>query len=363
MIHGQEHVATRVREAGIAGAGGAGFPAYAKWGPSRLVVNHQESEPGYFMDQWLGKAKAKELASLFDALLEQGVLDLVVVAPKHKDRDDCLILETRTGGDVREPDELPIEPDDHDGVVFTYTQDRYAFGKEKALLAIAAGTTIGDDLPLDHDWLVHNTETLWNVYQALEHGEPVTRKLVHVYGDVPEHRLLDVPIGTPLGPLLEAAGTSLDGIDLEDEVLTDGGPGWNFEITDPDGFGVRKRTNAVLVLDRDTVDEIRQGGPEARIDVLNNSDYAWDVDDPETEPTRLSVDRVRVPLISNPSFAGLVAPSRPIVEPGQRVARTRTVAEHDPKGSFSEIQHAPFDGIVTEVVDEGAQGYVEIARA
>jgi len=350
----------RIREAGIAGAGGAGFPAHAKWGPDRLLVNHQESEPGYYIDKWLGEEHAEELAELFDALLDEGVFDLIVVGAKDKDKGWSQRLVKATGGTVYGSADLPIDPDEEEGVVFTYTADQYNFGKEKALLAMATGTNVGEDLPMEHGWLVHNTETLWNVYRTLDAGEPVTRKYVHVYGETPEHRFLDVPVGTPIEPLLEAAGTSLDEIQAGDHVLADGGPGWCFEVTDPESFGVRKRTNAILVLDGETVEEVRQGGPGARIDVLHNGDYDWDHEDPETEPTRLDVEAVQVPLISNPGFAGLVAPSEPTVGEGDDVETRDEIADLSDEGRFSEVHHACLAGSVTAVERGDEDGFVRI---
>jgi Na+-translocating ferredoxin:NAD+ oxidoreductase RnfC subunit len=69
----QRDAVEMIRSAGVVGAGGAGFPAYAKWkqvdSTPYLLVNHQESEPNYWIDKWLGRDRAGELAALFEALL------------------------------------------------------------------------------------------------------------------------------------------------------------------------------------------------------------------------------------------------------------------------------------------------------
>jgi Na+-translocating ferredoxin:NAD+ oxidoreductase RnfC subunit len=48
-------LATTIRNAGVSGAGGAGFPSHAKWDRldevDHLLVNHQESEPNYYLDK------------------------------------------------------------------------------------------------------------------------------------------------------------------------------------------------------------------------------------------------------------------------------------------------------------------------
>ncbi len=340
--------AVTIRNAGVAGAGGAGFPTYAKWERldevNSLLVNHQESEPNYYMDKWLGRERADELAMLFDGLLDR-TFDRVVVATKATDRNPWLgPLEKATGATVYEPDELPID-DDETGVIVAYTDDRYEYGMESVLMRLVGGVVLGgNDLPMDHGWIVQNTETLVNVSRALVDGEPTTRKLVHVDGRVPRHRFLEVPIGTPATDLLEAAGRT-DGLD-DNEVPLDGGPGWCFEIERaPNRFGVRKRTNCLLVMEESVVEENKIGAG-GRVNVL--APAAWKETTHEPEPTETLVpDRVEVPLITNPDFEGVVTPSEPIVQSGDHVKTGEMIAR--PGEDISIAQHASIDGTVTRV--------------
>ncbi len=348
-------IATTLRNAGISGAGGAGFPTHAKWehldDVSFLLVNHQESEPNYYVDKWLGRSRAGDFASFFDALLEQA-LELVVVCAKETDRERWTReLEDVVDGTVYAPEQLPLDPDDESGVVFAYTEDRYEYGMENVLLRLVADVVLQDELPMDHGWIVQNTETMHNVFRALDEGDPVTRKLVHVDGNVPRHRFLDVPVGTPAATLLEAAGRS--SAELDDETLADGGPGWCFEVDgSPAEFGVKKRTNCVLVLDDEVVAENTLG--DGRVNVLNAYDWSGDH---ETEPTRIEPDVVRIPLITNPDFGDVVVESRPIVGEGAEVTEGEMIAVPG-KDAISNTQHASIDGTVTAVTD----AHVEIRR-
>ncbi|MEF8757977.1 MAG: hypothetical protein V5A33_07045, partial [Halobacteriales archaeon] len=226
-------LATTLRNAGVSGAGGAGFPTYAKWKRLDevrcLLVNHQESEPNYYIDKWLGKSRADDFATLFDALLGDA-LELIVVCGKEPNRDPWMNdLEEALDGTVYTPDQLPLDPGDESGVVFAYTDDQYEYGMESVLLRLVTGVVMGDDLPMDHGWIVQNTETMWNVFRTLERGDPVTRKFVHVDGNVPRHRFLEVPVGTPASALLEAAGRPPTDL-RADETIADGGPGWCFRV-------------------------------------------------------------------------------------------------------------------------------------
>jgi Na+-translocating ferredoxin:NAD+ oxidoreductase RnfC subunit len=347
---------TTLRNAGVSGAGGAGFPTYAKWEhldeTPFLLVNHQESEPIYYIDKHLGRDRDEEFATFFDALLTEA-FDLIVVCAKETDRKRWTAdLEAATDATSYPPEELPLDPVEESGVVFAYTEDRYEYGMETVLLRLVADVVLQDELPMDHGWIVQNTETLYNALRALDDGDPVTRKLVHVDGNVPRHRFLDVPVGTPASTLLEATGRPAADLGT-DETLADGGPGWCFAVdAAPDEFGVRKRTNCVLALDEGVVEQNTLG--DGRINVLNAYDWTGDH---ETEPVAVEPDRVRVPLVTNPDFGDVVAKSRPIVDEGADVAEGEMIAVPD-GDAISNAQHASVDGTVTAVTDT----HVEIRR-
>ena len=352
------NIADVIQHAGISGAGGAGFPSYAKWQRidevDHLMVNHQESEPNYYIDKWLAKEYPDTFADLFDALLGE-LIQTVVIGAKEKNREEWMgPLEELAPGVIYHPDDLPIDADDEDGVVYAYTADTYQLGMESVLLNMVADTIIGRDLPMDHGFIVQNTETLYNIQQALENGQPVTTKWVHAGGDVPNHRFLEVPVGTPAVDVLEAAG--LEGGEIPDDaILADGGPGWCFECDlEPEDFGITKRTNALLVLDRDVADDNTFG--DGRINVLEARE--WTSPDDEREPTeRLEPEQVFIPLITNPDFEGIVTPSEPTVSAGDEVSVGDVVAE--PAEGISNYHHASIDGVVAEVTD----GHVIIDRA
>jgi Na+-translocating ferredoxin:NAD+ oxidoreductase RnfC subunit len=346
-------IAETVRAAGVAGAGGAGFPSYVKWTDlediDHLMVNHHESEPCYYADKWLGRERADALGRFVGGLLET-TLDAVVVGTKAKYLEEGWLdpLIAATDATVCGPEDLPVDVDESAGVTFACTPDVYTYSEERVLLRVAAGVGIGEDLPTDHGWIVHNTETLWNIYRATADGAPVTRKYVHVDGSTPSHRCLDVPIGTTASTLLEAAGLEDDTVSAG-QVLADGGPGWCYEIDEAPGeFGVRKRTNAVLVLDEDLVRDHTQ--EDGQIDVLAARDWGPNDGRPhETEPARITPDQVRIPRITNAAYTGLVAPSEPAVAVGDEVSIGDVIAT--PGDGISIPQHASIDGTITGVTD------------
>jgi len=346
---GAGELADEIRSAGIEGAGGAGFPAAAKWQRideiDSILINHQESEPNFLKDRHLGREHAPELASVIEWLLD-GIVSTVVVGTKESYRGVWLgSLEEETGAKIVTPEELPIDRDTAPEIVIACTEDRYEFGMESVLLRSVADVTIGRDLPLDHGWLVQNTESLYNIYRALAEDAPVTRKLVHVDGDTPRHRFLDVPVGTPATTLLAEAGRP--GGPGESEIIADGGPGWSFKIEErPDRFGVRKRTNSLLIVDDQLAKENTLGG--GRINILGPQ--AWKSRKFETEPERIDPPYVRIPLVGNEDLTDIVSPSVPIVSPGDTVQIGERIADPAREG-ISNAQHASVDGTVTEVTE------------
>jgi len=350
-----DELAPTFQRAGLSGAGGGGFPTYAKWqridGIHSLLMNQQESEPNCYVDKWLCEEHTEDFAALFDALLES-TLERIVVSAKAVNREPWLrSLEEVTGGTVYHPADLPVDISTESGLVFAYTEDTYEFGMENVLLQTTTDTVLGKDLPIDYGWIVQNTETVYNMYRALGNDEPVLRKYVHLDGyrsdgnRVP-HRMFDAPIGTSVATLLEAAGIDQDSLG-DDRALVEGGPGWCFKIQRPaDRYGVRKHTNCVLLIDGTTAAEYTYGN--GRIDV--REPLTWSSDDHMKEPKPVDPDRVHVPIVTNESYTELIARSEPTVEFGDMMDRGQAVAEPDGEGrGFSVAHHAPISGQVSDV--------------
>ena len=340
-----------LREGGVAGAGGAGFPTWAKYVTPQpfLVVNAQESEPGYFIDKWLHHEKPAELLELLAWLRGWGV-GKSVVAAKLKDRAsfetmEKLAAEQEGGSKVldctaRNRHKLAEQPEP---VLFTYTDDRYPYGMETALLLIIAQQKIPQgERPSQHGFIVNNSETLWNIHQLLTTGAPVTTKYVHVYGQTPAHTFRAVPVGTPAAAVLADAGLGLEEIQRKGYVVVDGGPGW-FEKIDPATAVISRRTNSLLVLDPAVVDVNQKDV----FDKPGKPGYPGAGTVFSTTPTALSVSSVRVPLVDNPAFKA-VRPAIPLVKTGDRVARGEPIAKASEEG-VSLWCHASVDGDVGEV--------------
>lgn len=311
-------------------------------------MNLQESEPIFYTDKNLVKSNPEAFQQLFNLLLDL-FLDVIVVGSKEKYRKKWTDnLEEVTDSPIYLPDDLPIDMEKETGIVFAYTEDIYHYSEEYSLLKITTDTKISPDLPTKHGWITHNTETIYNIYQAIFNKTPVTKKYVHIDGNTPMHRCIHAPIGTPAKDLLKTAGVNINAL-KKDQILLQGGPGWCSKIkTKASEFGLTKRTNGLLVMDKKTAKEGKVKGEERRINLLKTRD--WKRRDHEKEPTTIEPEFVRIPLISNPHYKEKVQKSKPIVKTEDKVTKGQVIAIPNSKG-ISVPQHASISGKVKNITD------------
>ncbi|CAN5766780.1 hypothetical protein BH23ACT11_BH23ACT11_14080 [soil metagenome] len=247
----QEEAVEIIRQAGIVGAGGGGFPTYFKYkNPQpRLVVNCTESEPGYWADKMVHREYFEEFLELYEAMKDIFGIDQILMGVHFKDEEWFSRYDEHANGLYK----------------VIHVPDKYSMGEEKTLIKnmfyedkekwvprrIEMGS--GDKrpgLPLDAGHLVNNSETLLNIYHALFNGQPVTTKFLQVFGPDLELKLYDAPLGSSATELLQQSG-----VDVEAETgklsVIDGGPYLNEMGIESLGEGdayVRRTTNGFLVL-------------------------------------------------------------------------------------------------------------------
>ena len=240
-----------MRQAGIVGAGGGGFPTYFKWKNPQpnLIVNCTESEPGYWADKVLHREYFDEFLTLFDAMKTIFGIEKVIMGVHFKDEEWFSRYDENTDG-LYEVVHVP---------------DKYSMGEEKTLIKNIFNEDKGKwvprrvelpdggkrpGLPLDAGHIVNNTETLLNIYNAFFLGKPVTTKYLQVFGPDLELKLFEAPLGSSATELVGLAG-----VDVEAEAgnlsVIDGGPYLNEmgieSLGDGDAY-VRRTTNGFLVI-------------------------------------------------------------------------------------------------------------------
>ncbi len=217
-----------VRDAGVVGAGGAGFPAHVKYSRDAdiFIINGAECEP---------------LAHKDEAVLESRAADVVLGAAALRDelgaKEVILAVKERR---ARELANL------YGGVKVRALAEIYPAGDEAVLVYdVTARRVPAAGVPPDVGVVVSNVETVLNVSRATR-GKRVETSWVTVGGAVAEPFTAEVPLGTPASFLVEEAG----GPTAADYVVFDGGPMMGEEI-DADEYGVRLTTGLILVLPRD----------------------------------------------------------------------------------------------------------------
>ena len=227
-----------MRSAGLVGAGGAGFPSYAKLaeGADTLLINGSECEPLLYTDlAILSNEMTAVLAGARAILTETGIPRAHLVVKAHT----AARLALADGEQLAE------------GITVRVLPDVYPIGDELSLIYEALGRSVAPgSLPISVGVIVYNVETLWGLGNALLTGKPLTEKWLTVGGAVKAPTVLRVPIGMRVAELFSRLGIEPG----EDEIVLDGGPSMGKPIRVSDSV-VTKTTKGLLVLPRalDTV--------------------------------------------------------------------------------------------------------------
>ncbi len=228
-------VREKLKEMGVVGAGGAGFPTYAKLkqgGIDYYIANGAECEP--LLDV------SKEIMARFPDKVVKGLNHLknytgagnAVIALKGKYKFAVRGLKEHlinTGLDIK----------------LFEMGDFFPAGDEHVMVHDITGKVVSEGgIPISVGAIVNNIETLYNACHAIEDNIPVIDKFITVGGDVKNPITLKVPVGTKIGWLLDFLG-----IDYKDKVIIDGGPMMG-NIVDPNS-PVTKLTGGLLIFSKE----------------------------------------------------------------------------------------------------------------
>lgn len=183
----------KLRECGVVGAGGAGFPTYVKAQSQVefLIANGAECEPLIHKDAELMKHFPAEILAGMTSMMEATGAKTGKFGVKTKNAESIEALKHSLKDDRIE---------------FVMLGDFYPSGDEYELVYTATGRLIPPaGIPLNVGCVVNNVETLYNVHFA-EQGRPVTEKFLSVCGAVKDPKSFWAPVGTPFRDLLAMAG-------------------------------------------------------------------------------------------------------------------------------------------------------------
>ena len=234
-----------VRDAGVVGAGGAGFPTHIKIAAQvdTVIANGAECDPLLQCDQRLMESHASDLVRAMQLVMETVGATKGILALKDEYKDAISALQ-RAINTVHGQQDLSL----------LLMESRYPAGDEFVLVYEATGRLVPETgIPLNVGCLVQNVQTLFNIDRAAK-GDSVTHRLLTVTGAVARPATLWVPIGTSLSDILAWAG----GIEpprwtqrtTSDYAVVVGGPMMG-RVADDLGEPVTKTTSGLIVLPRD----------------------------------------------------------------------------------------------------------------
>ena len=238
----KEEIINIVKEAGIVGMGGAGFPTHVKLSPKEpdkidhVIINCAECEP-YLTSDYRRMLEEPEkvigglkiILQLFDNA--KGILAV------ENNKPDCIKkLKELVGNDPR--------------ISVASLKTKYPQGAERTLIYAVTGRQIHSGmLPADAGCVVNNVDTAVAIYRAVTEGRPLIERIVTVTGDaINEPQNFKVRIGMNYKELLEAAG----GFKKEPEKIVCGGPMMGVAMFDLD-VPTTKTSTALLCLTKDEV--------------------------------------------------------------------------------------------------------------
>ncbi len=220
-----------MQQNGIVGAGGAGFPTYAKLDEraETIILNCAECEPLLRLHRQLLEKHAREIVETFHIIGQAVGAKDIVIGIKKAYKKTIEALNECIG--------------DYEEVRLGLLDEVYPAGDEVVLIYEVTGKVVKPGgLPIESGVAVFNVETVYNVYRALKQNTPVVDKLVSVVAEVNHPVTVRVPIGCTIEEVVAMAG----GVTTPNAVYFVGGP-----MMGNIGTGaqtVTKTTNAVLVL-------------------------------------------------------------------------------------------------------------------
>lgn len=220
-----------LKNSGVVGAGGAGFPCYAKLSDKAdtVLLNCAECEPLLKLHRQVMQVYAFEILTALDTVRETvgAKKAIVAIKPSYKKAVDAVKALLPEFKKV----EIGLLP------------EVYPAGDEVVTIYETTGRVVpAGKLPIEVGVTVFNVETILNAYFAIKNGTGVTHKYITVTGAVKNPVTLKVPLGITVKEVIKLAG----GATIKEYALINGGPMTGSIVSESDV--ITKTSNAILVL-------------------------------------------------------------------------------------------------------------------
>ena len=227
-----------VREAGIVGMGGAGFPTAVKLKPNKpieaVLLNGCECEPLLTADHRVLLEFADDIIYGLKAVLKTVDAQKGIIVIEDNKPDAIALMEEKLA--------------DCDNIEVVTAKTKYPQGAEKTLIKRVMGRTVPrGGLPADVGVVVSNISTVKAISDAIRTGMPLIERVATVTGEkIKNPGNYIVKIGTSVKEMIDYCGGTTD----DDVMIKMGGPMMGFELTDLN-VPMMKGSNGIIAIDTD----------------------------------------------------------------------------------------------------------------
>ena len=240
----KEDVIALIKEAGIVGMGGAGFPTHVKLSPKDpdkihfVIANCAECEPYLTSDYRRMMEEPEKL-----------VAGLKIILCLFDHAKGILAIEDNKPECIRKLKDLVI---DEPRISVKVLKTKYPQGSERQLIYATTHHAINSAmLPADAGCIVNNVDTIVAIYHAVIEGRPLIERIITVSGDAVKYpQNYRVKTGTDYADLIDAAG----GFKSNPGKIISGGPMMGFALFDTH-VPVTKTSSAITAFIKDPVAE------------------------------------------------------------------------------------------------------------
>lgn len=232
-----------VKNAGIVGMGGAGFPTYVKLNPGKpieaVLVNACECEPMLTADHRVLLEYSDQIIHGLKACMKAVNTNRGVIVIEDNKPDAIELMQAKVANE--------------EGLEVCVARTKYPQGGEKMLIMRVLGRMVpSGKLPADVGAVVCNVSTVKAISDAITTGMPLVERVTTVTGPyIPEPKNFVVKLGTSAAALVEACG----GVQGEDVTIKAGGPMMGFVQSTLD-TPIMKGSNGIIAVDTDHTETV-----------------------------------------------------------------------------------------------------------
>lgn len=227
-----------VREAGIVGMGGAGFPTCVKLKPAKpvdtILLNGCECEPLLTADHRVLLEFADDIIYGLKAILKTTGAEKGLIVIEDNKPDAIELMQAKVA--------------DCENIEVVVAKTKYPQGAEKTLIKRVMGRQVPrGGLPADVGVIVDNISTVKAISDAIQTGMPLIERVATVTGEkIRRPGNYIVKIGTSVKELIDYCGGTTD----DDVLIKMGGPMMGFALSDLN-VPMMKGSNGIIAIDTD----------------------------------------------------------------------------------------------------------------